>query len=102
MSVAVEIEAAVDKDFSDDVKLEKLMDAEDKLEELNAIEKAPASWADLGLPPEAPPPPAIPAFLSVAPAVVGGFSVLLYILNAVGLFGEGPDLDALVEEWSKV
>lgn len=76
--------------------------AEDKLEELNAVEKAPASWADLGLPPEAPPPPAIPAWLSVAPAVIGGFSVLLFTLNALGLFGDGPDIDALVEEWSKV
>ena len=64
--------------------------------------KAPTSWADLGLPPVPEQDPAVPAFLSAAPIVLGVFSVFLFLLNAVGLFGEGPDLDALVEEWSKV
>ena len=75
-----------------------------KREAINEVpgQKAPTSWADAGLPPEAPPPPAVPAFVSAAPLVVGGFSVLLFTLNAVGAFGEGPDLDALVEEWSKL
>ena len=76
--------------------------AEDKLDALNEVGKAPTSWADAGLPPEAPAPPAVPAFVSAAPLVVGGFSLLLFTLNAVGLFGEGPDLDALVEELSNM
>ena len=81
-----------------------LQAASDKLEELNSVEakSAPTSWADLGLPPEPDNGPEVPAFLSVAPAVIGGFSVLLFLLNSVGLFGEGPDLDALAEEWSKL
>jgi hypothetical protein len=80
-----------------------LRKAEEKLEELNKVDgKAPSSWADLGLPPEAEPAPAIPQLLQVAPLVLGGFSVLLFLLNAVGLFGDGPDLDALVEEWSNL
>ena len=33
---------------------------------------------------------------------VGVFALLLFVLNTFGLFGEGPDLDALAEEWSKV
>ena len=65
-------------------------------------QKAPTSWADMGLPVEPPPPPAVPGFVSAAPLVVGAFSVILFRLNAIGLFGEGPDLDALVEEWSKL
>jgi hypothetical protein len=73
-----------------------------KLESLNEVEKAPASWADLGLPDKGPAPPAVSPLVSAAPLVVGAFSVLLFLLNAVGLFGDGPDLDALVEEWSKL
>lgn len=38
----------------------------------------------------------VPAWLSVAPIVVGGFSVALFVLNAYGVFGEGPDLSTLV------
>ena len=75
--------------------------ADAKLEKLNEVGKA-KSWGDMGLPPEPVAPPAVPAFVSAAPLVVGGFSVLLFTLNAVGLFGDGPDLDALVEEWSKL
>jgi hypothetical protein len=60
------------------------------------------SWADLGLPAKGPEEPAVPAFVSYAPLVVGGFSLTLFLLNAVGLFGDGPDLDALVEEWSQL
>ena len=81
---------------------EALRAAEDKLEALNAVEKAPTSWADAGLPPEPPPPPAVPAFVSLAPLVVGGFSLTLFLLNGIGLFGEGPDLDKLAEEWSNL
>ena len=76
--------------------------AEDKLEELNKVEKAPTSWADMGLPAEPIPQPEIPQLLQVAPLAIGAFSVLLFLLNTVGLFGEGPDLDALAEEWSKL
>jgi hypothetical protein len=63
---------------------------------------APKSWADLGLPPEAPEPPAISPLLSVAPVLLGVFSVGLYLLNQAGLFGDGPDVEALVEEWSNL
>ena len=73
-----------------------------KLEALNEVGKAPTSWADLGLPSKPPEPPAVPAILSAAPLVLGGFSVLLFTLNALGLFGDGPDLDKLVEEWSQL
>ena len=77
--------------------------AEKKLEELNQPgSKAPTSWADMGLPEEAPPEPEIPALLAQAPLVLGGFSVLLFLLNGVGLFGEGPDIDKLAEEWSNL
>ena len=41
-------------------------------------------------------------WLSVAPLVLGVFSVVLFVLNALGIFGEGPDLDALVEDWSEL
>jgi len=73
-----------------------------KLEALNEVGKAPTSWADLGLPSKPPEPPAVPAFVSAAPLVLGGFSVLLFALNAVGLFGDGPDLDKLVDEWAQL
>ena len=39
---------------------------------------------------------AVPVWLSVAPPVVGGFSVVLFVLNTFGIFGEGPDLSTLV------
>lgn len=84
---------------------EALEAAEAKLEELNKVDdkSAPASWADLGLPstPQTEY-PTVPAFLQQAPLVIGVFSVLLFGLNQAGLFGEGPDLDALAEEWSKM
>ena len=79
--------------------------AEEKLETLNEVggrSGSPSSWADLGLPTEPVPEVEIPAILQFAPAVLGVFSVLLFLLNGVGLFGEGPDLDALAEEWSKL
>ena len=77
--------------------------ADDKLESLNQVEKmAPTSWADLGIPLEKDDAPVVPAFVSQAPLFVGGFSVMLFLLNSFGLFGEGPDLDALAEEWSKM
>ena len=64
-----------------------------KLEELNAVDKAPSSWADLGLPQSTVPEPEIPAFLNIAPAVLGVLSVTSLLLNNAGVFGEGPDLD---------
>ena len=77
--------------------------ANEKLEELNKVEKlAPTSWADLGVPPEKEQDDPMMGAISVAPLVVGAFSLRLFLLNAVGAFGEGPDLDALVEEWSKL
>ena len=36
-----------------------------------------------------------PSWLSTAPPLIGGFSILLFVLNIYGVFGEGPDLDAL-------
>ena len=77
--------------------------ANEKLEQLNKVEKlAPKSWADLGVPAEAEPDNPMMGAVSVAPLIVGAFSVGLFLLNTVGAFGEGPDLDALVEEWSKL
>jgi hypothetical protein len=77
--------------------------ANEKLEELNKVEKlAPTSWADLGVPPEKEQDNPMMGAISVAPLVVGAFSLGLYLLNGFGAFGEGPDLDALVEEWSKL
>ena len=78
--------------------------AEKKLEQLNEIDPkgAPTSWADLGLPAEPVAGPEVPAALQVAPLVLGAVSIILFILNGIGAFGDGPDLDALVEEWSKI
>ena len=36
-----------------------------------------------------------PAWLSVAPAVIGSFSIVLFVLNEYGVFGTGPDLTNL-------
>ena len=80
-----------------------LSKANDKLDDLNTVEKlAPTSWADMGLPMEADRGPPVPAYVTQAPLVVGGFAFGLFVLNAIGIFGEGPDLDALVDEWSKL
>ena len=77
--------------------LEALEAANDKLEELNKVDKAPASWADLGLPRTEVPEPEIPAVLSIAPLVLGVLSVTSLLLNNAGFFGEGPDLDELAK-----
>ena len=37
----------------------------------------------------------VPAWLTIAPPAVGAFSVVLFVLNAFGVFGEGPDLSTL-------
>ena len=77
--------------------------AANKLEELNEVPgEAPKSWADLGLPPPPPPEPLINPLLSVAPLFLGAFSVGLFLLNQIGAFGDGSDIEALVEEWSKL
>ena len=78
---------------------EALEAANAKLEELNEVGKAPRSWADLGLPPEPDATPEVPAFLTIAPAVLGVLSVSLLLLNNAGLFGEGPDLDQWAEQF---
>ena len=81
---------------------QELLDAaNEKLEKLNEVDQAPKSWADLGLPPKPPQEPAIPAALSILPPVLGGTSVLMLLLNKYGVFGEGPDLDALAESLSQ-
>ena len=55
---------------------------------------------------EEPPPPlpevVVPGWLAVAPPVIFAFSIALAVLNSVGAFGEGPDLDALAGEWSRM
>ena len=43
--------------------------------------------------------PAVPSWLSIAPPVIGSISLILFVLNSQGVFGEGPDLDALAA-WS--
>ena len=68
------------------------------------LEAAPSNYkslGDLGNPVKPVEPPAVPAVLSAAPLVVGAFSVLLFVLNAFGLFGDGPGLDELAREWSQ-
>ena len=89
-------------------KIQAMLDAADnKLDSLNKVEKlAPTSFADLGTPLAAEPDPMadVPGWLSVAPQIIGGFSVTLFLLNQFGVFGSGPsmeEIDALVEEWSK-
>ena len=37
----------------------------------------------------------VPVWLTVAPPVIGGLSVVLFVLNTFGVFGEGPDLTTL-------
>ena len=61
-----EKEDAVNRKAAKDAAKAALARAEAKLEDLNKVEKAPTSWADLGLPPEPDPGPEIPAALSVA------------------------------------
>ena len=39
---------------------------------------------------------AVPVWLSLAPPLVGSFSVVLFVLNTFGVFGEGPDLSPLM------
>ena len=50
---------------------------------------------------EQPPGVAVPGWLSTAPLLIGAFSITLFVLNTYGVFGEGPDLDALADGWSK-
>jgi len=73
---------------------------------LDAAEKrlaeAPYSWADLANPRKEPEPPEVPALLSLAPAILGVFSVILFVLNTFGVFGEGPDLDKLAEDIANI
>ena len=76
---------------------EALKEAELKLEQLQETNEAPKSFADLGLPPEAEAPPAVPAVLSYAPPALIAFSLFLVVLNNLGTFGSGPDVDALLE-----
>ena len=42
----------------------------------------------------------VPGWLSVAPPAIGAISILLFVLNSFGIFGEGPDLDALAAQLS--
>ena len=37
----------------------------------------------------------VPGWLNIAPLGIGGFSVVLFVLNSQGFFGEGPDLGVL-------
>lgn len=77
--------------------------ANDKLDSLNQVEKlAPTSWGDAGLPLEAPPDVGVPGWLTTLPNVIAVFALGLFLLNQLGIFGEGPDIDALAEEWSKL
>ena len=39
----------------------------------------------------------VPGWLSVAPPAIMGLSVVLSVMNTFGVFGEGPDLSALVK-----
>jgi hypothetical protein len=75
---------------------ELLQRAEEKLEKLQETNEAPSSWADLGTPPEPVEPPAVPAALTYVPLFIGLFSVITFALNAIGVFGEGPDVEAWV------
>ena len=84
---------------------EVLAAADAKLEELNKVGSAPASWADLGLPPEPEAPPAVPAALAYGPPVLLVFAALLFTMNNAGFFGDGPtaeDLDRFAEQISNI
>ena len=58
----------------------------------------PVSYASLGENKPAKDVPSVPFALQVAPAVLGIFSVIVFILNSGGLFGDGPDLDQLTAD----
>ena len=76
---------------------EALQEAALKLEKLQETNEAPKSFADLGLKPEVPDQPEVPGFITAAPPVLIAFSAALVVLNNLGTFGDGPDLDAFVE-----
>ena len=38
---------------------------------------------------------AVPKLLEQAPIFLGVFALLLFVLNAIGVFGSGPELEAL-------
>ena len=57
----------------------------------------PTTYASLGERKEAQEAPSVPGWLQVAPALLGISSVIIFILNSGGLFGEGPDLDGPVD-----
>ncbi len=58
----------------------------------------PTSWASLGEDKAGPETIEVPAFLQIAPALLGIFSVTIFIANSAGVFGEGPDLDKLAAD----
>lgn len=72
--------------------LQKALDAADA--KLDALE-APTSWAALGEKPKVADAPAVPKLLEQAPIFLGVFALLLFVLNAIGVFGSGPELEAL-------
>ena len=58
----------------------------------------PTSWASLGEDKAGPETIEVPAFLQIAPALLGIFSVTIFIANSAGVFGEEPDLDKLAAD----
>ena len=89
-----------------------LADAEAKLTELERTGDAPKSLADLayqrGPTPQTPEEIAaaaissVPAVLQTAPLYIGGFALVLFLLNSFGAFGAGPDLDKFAEDLAKL
>ena len=82
---------------SDKSPEEALAEAAAKLEQLEERFEAPKSYADLGLKSEVPEPPQVPGFITAAPPILIAFAGVLVVLNNLGTFGEGPDLDAFVQ-----
>jgi hypothetical protein len=57
------------------------------------------SLAELGAPPPLPVTPQVDGVLAAAPVILGVFAVALFLLNSVGVFGDGGgSLDTMAEQ----
>ena len=75
--------------------------ADEKLDKLALTDEMlrAKSMAELGAPPPAPEVPQVDGILSVAPAVLGTFAVILFVLNSLGVFGDGGgSLDQMADD----
>eukprot|EP00962_Isochrysis_galbana_P024416 scaffold7496_cov120-Isochrysis_galbana.AAC.1 len=75
--------------------------ADAKLDELALTDEMfrAKSLAELGAPPPLPVTPQVDGVLAAAPAILGIFAVALFLLNNVGVFGDGGgSLDTMADE----